>query len=78
MPEKLIVGLKNSQFHWTVETSEPMIQYLSEQSEEVLTELLERIKKGQIAFGGVHNSVSTEHLGYEAMARLVLYSKPVC
>ncbi|QCX40410.1 hypothetical protein FF125_18895 [Aureibaculum algae] len=61
---------KNSQFHWTIETSEPMIQYLSEQSEEVLTELLERVNKGQIAIGGVHNSVSTEHLGYEAMARL--------
>ena len=61
---------KNSQFHWTIETSELLIQYLSEQSEEVLTELLERVKKGQIAIGGVHNSVSTEHLGYEAMARL--------
>ena len=69
---------KNSQFHWTIETSEPMIQYLSEQPEEVLKELLERVKKGQIAIGGVHNSVSTEHLGYEAMARLVLYTKPLC
>ena len=60
---------KESQFHWTVETSEPMIPYLSKQPEDVLEELFERIKKGQIALGGVHNSVSTEHLGYEAMAR---------
>ena len=60
---------KESQFHWTVETSEPMIQYLSKQPEDVLNELYERIEKGQIALGGVHNSVSTEHLGYEAMAR---------
>ena len=60
---------EESQFHWTVETSEPMIQYLSKQSEDVLNELFERIEKGQIALGGVHNSVSTEHLGYEAMAR---------
>lgn len=58
-----------SQFHWTVETSEPMIQYLSKQPEDVLTELFERIEKGQISLGGVHNSVTTEHLGYEAMAR---------
>ncbi|PKQ65013.1 hypothetical protein BZG02_04025 [Labilibaculum filiforme] len=60
---------KESQFHWTVETSEPMIQYLSKQPEDVLTELFERIEKGQISLGGVHNSVTTEHLGYEAMAR---------
>lgn len=60
---------KESQFHWTIETSEPMIQFLSKQSEEVLSELYARIEKGQIAVGGVHNSVSTEHLGYEAMAR---------
>lgn len=61
---------KESQFHWTVETSEPMIQFLSNQSQEVLDELYDRIEKGQIALGGVHNSVSTEKLGYEAMARL--------
>lgn len=60
---------KESQFHWTVETSEPMIQYLAREPEHVLDELYERIEKGQIALGGVHNSVSTEHLGYEAMAR---------
>ena len=60
---------EESQFHWTVETSEPMIPYLSKQPEDVLEELYKRIEKGQIALGGVHNSVSTEHLGYEAMAR---------
>ena len=60
---------EESRFHWTVETSEPMIQYLSRQPEELLEELYERIENGQIALGGVHNSVSTEHLGYEAMAR---------
>jgi hypothetical protein len=60
---------KESQFHWTVETSEPMIMFLSKQTDEVLKELYDRIEKGQISLGGVHNSVSTEHLGYEAMAR---------
>lgn len=60
---------KESQFHWTVETCEPMIMFLSKQTDEVLKELYDRIEKGQISLGGVHNSVSTEHLGYEAMAR---------
>jgi len=60
---------RESQFHWTVETSEPMIQYLSRQPKEVLDELFGLIKKGQISLGGIHNSVMTEHMSYEAMAR---------
>jgi hypothetical protein len=60
---------EESRFHWTVETSEPMIQFLSRQSKEVLDELYDRIEKGQFALGGVHNSVMTEHMSYEAMAR---------
>lgn len=61
---------KESQFHWTVETSEPMIRYLHRQPKAVVTELVERINKGQISLGGIHNSVSTEHMGFESMARL--------
>lgn len=61
---------KESQFHWTVETSEPMIRYISRQPKEVIDELVYRIKKGQIALGGIHNSVYTEHMGFETMARL--------
>ena len=60
---------EESRFHWTVETSEPMIQYLSRQPKEVLNELFERINSGQISLGGIHNSVMTEHMSYEAMAR---------
>jgi len=60
---------EESRFRWTVETSEPMIPYLSRQSQEVLDELFERIETGQISLGGIHNSVMTEHMSYEAMAR---------
>ena len=60
---------EESRFRWTVETSEPMIQYLSRQPQEVLDELYERIETGQFALGGIHNSVMTEHMSYEAMAR---------
>jgi len=60
---------EESRFRWTVETSEPMIPYLSKQPQEVLDELYERIGTGQISLGGIHNSVMTEHMSYEAMAR---------
>jgi hypothetical protein len=58
------------QFHWTVETSEPMTRFISSQSPEVLHDLSTRIKEGRIALGGLHNSVYTEMVGYESMARL--------
>jgi hypothetical protein len=58
------------QFHWTVETSEPMTKFISSQPQEVLRDLAQRIKEGRIALGGLHNSVYTEMMGYESMARL--------
>ncbi len=58
------------QFHWTVETSEPMTKFISSQSPGVLRELAQRIREGRIALGGLHNSVYTEMMGYESMARL--------
>ncbi len=60
---------KESQFHWTVETSEPMTGFLQTQSDSVITELTRRIREGRIELGGLHNSVSTEHMSYEVLAR---------
>ena len=57
-------------FRWTVETSEPMTKFISAQSPAVLRELVQRIKEGRITLGALHNSVSTEMMGYESMARL--------
>jgi hypothetical protein len=57
-------------FHWTVETSEPMTKFISSQPPDVIRDLTQRIKEGRIALGGLHNSVYTEMMGYESMARL--------
>lgn len=58
-----------SQFHWTVETSEPMTGFLQNQPDSVISELTRRIREGRIELGGLHNSVSTEHMSYEVLAR---------
>ncbi len=60
---------KESRFHWTVETSEPMTGFLQYQPDSVIAELTRRIKEGRIELGGLHNSVSTEHMSYEVLAR---------
>jgi hypothetical protein len=57
-------------FRWTVETSEPMTKFISSQPPAVLRELTQRIKEGRVALGALHNSVYTEMMGYESMARL--------
>jgi hypothetical protein len=62
---------KSAQFHWTVETSEPMTKFISSQPVRVIDELARRIREGRIDLGGVHNSVYTEMMGYESMARLL-------
>lgn len=60
----------DARFHWTVETSEPMTKFISSQPPAVVAELVRRIKEGRIELGGLHNSVSTEMLSPELMARL--------
>ncbi len=59
-----------SQFRWTVETSEPLIPFLQNKPDSLVQELARRIREGRIALGGIHNSASTEHLSYENYARL--------
>jgi len=60
----------NCKFRWTIETSEPLSRFISSQPPAVTKELTARIKQGRIELGALHNSVSTEHLGYELMSRL--------
>lgn len=57
-------------FHWTVETSEPLTKFISSQPPAVVAELARRIREGRIDLGGLHNSVYTEMMGQELMARL--------
>ncbi len=60
---------KESRFHWTVETSEPMTGFLQNRPDSIIAELTRRIREGRIELGGLHNSVSTEHMSYEVLAR---------
>jgi len=60
---------EESRFHWTVETSEPMTGFLQYQPDSVISELARRIREGRIDLGALHNSVSTEHMSYEVLAR---------
>lgn len=61
---------KESQFRWTVETSEPMASWIRNAPKEKVDELIARIKEKRIELGAIHNSVNTEMLSPEFMARL--------
>ncbi len=60
----------DSQYRWTIETAEPMTKYIQGRSKEVVEELARRIREGRIELGAIHNSVNTEGMSYEVMARL--------
>ena len=60
----------DSQYRWTIETAEPMTKYIQGRSKAVVEELARRIREGRIELGAIHNSVNTEGMSYEAMARL--------
>jgi hypothetical protein len=46
-----------------------MTGFLQYQPDSVIAELKKRINEGRIELGGLHNSVSTEHMSYEVLAR---------
>ena len=62
---------KNAQFHWTIETSEPMTKFISSRPTALIDELTKRIREGRIELGGLHNSVYTEMMSPELMARML-------
>ena len=64
----------NSKFHWTIETSEPVIPFVGKHSDAEVDELIRRIKEGRIEIGGLHSTVCTELMSYEMMARLMYTS----
>lgn len=59
-----------SRYRWTVETSEPLIDFLQYQDTATREQLVRRIQEGRIELGAIHNSASTEGMSYEALARL--------
>ena len=61
---------KESQYRWTIETSEPLARWIRNAPTEKVEELVARIKEGRIELGAIHNSVNVEMLNAESLARL--------
>jgi len=61
---------EKDRYRWVVETSEPVIGFVQSHSHEEVDELIRRIKEGRIELGAVHNTVNSEGLSYEVLARL--------
>ncbi|MCL5098400.1 MAG: glycosyl hydrolase-related protein [Candidatus Omnitrophica bacterium] len=61
---------KDSQYRWTVESSEPVAQWIRNNRRERVDELARRIREGRIELGAIHTTVNPEALNPELMARL--------
>lgn len=60
---------ENDQFRWSVETSEPLIRWMAKQTPETIKEFERRIQEGRIEIIANHNTISSQMVGYEMMAR---------
>lgn len=59
----------DSKFRWNVETSEPLIRWISKQNPERVKEFERRIQEGRIGIAANHNTISSQMAGYEVLAR---------
>jgi len=59
----------DEKFRWTVETSELFPGFMDVHDDQVVDELISRIKEGRIDPAAFHNTASTDFLDYETMAR---------
>ncbi len=60
---------EESKFRWNVETSEPLIRWISKQTPERIREFEKRIQEGRIGIAAIHNTISSQMAGYEVLAR---------
>ncbi|TWO34671.1 hypothetical protein E1J38_002100 [Seonamhaeicola sediminis] len=60
---------ENDQFRWNIETSEPLIRWISKQTPEKIKEFERRVNEGRIGFSANHNTISSQMVGYEMLAR---------
>jgi len=60
---------ENDKFRWNVETSEPLIRWISKQTPEKIREFEKRIQEGRIGIAAIHNTISSQMAGYEVLAR---------
>ena len=59
----------DDKFRWNVESSEPILRWMSKQSPEKVDEFKRRIKEGRIEITANHNTISSQMAGYEVLAR---------
>jgi len=60
----------DAKYRFNIETSEPITSFISFNGKEAARELGQRIREGRIELGGLHNTINTEELSHELMARL--------
>lgn len=60
---------EDSKFRWNIETSEPIIRWMSKQTPEKVKEFERRIQEGRIGISSNHNTISSQMAGYEVFAR---------
>lgn len=60
---------EDAKFRWNVETSEPILRWMSKQTPERIAEFKRRIKEGRIEIAAIHNTISSQMAGYEVFAR---------
>ncbi len=65
---------QDSKFRYVVETSEPITSYIGFFGKDKAQELARYIRQGRIQIGGVHNTVNSEQLSHECIARLFYLS----
>lgn len=60
---------ENDQFRWNIESSEPLIRWMTKQTPETIKEFERRVQEGRIEIIANHNAISAQMVGYEMMAR---------
>ena len=60
---------ENDKFRWNVESSEPLIRWISKQTPQRIREFEKRIQEGRIGIAANHNTISSQMAGYEVLAR---------
>jgi hypothetical protein len=60
---------EDAKFRWNVETSEPILRWMSKQTPEKIKEFERRIQEGRISIAAIHNTISSQMAGYEVLAR---------
>lgn len=64
----------DDKYRFNIETSEPITSFISFHGKDAARELARRVREGRIELGRLHNTVNSEELSHELMARLFYMS----